>query len=342
MKTNRIEKQFLDRPWRFLPHTLAHYLSGGLWKPYDYLKLISHTITEAIAKGNGGLIISLPPRHGKSLLISHWIPVWLLENWPTQNIILSSYEADFAADWGRKVRNTIQEHQDKLTVRLSFDSTSASRWHSTKGGGMVTAGSGGPITGRGGSLIIVDDPHKNWQEAQSETFRQRIIDWFNSTLLTRCEPAATIIVVQTRWHQDDLSGYLLREHSDNWQEIRLPALAEVHENIPPYWEREIDEPLCPERYSKEELLGIKSALGSTMWASLYQQRPAPAGGSIFKIDWWKYYKEAPAFDFILQSWDTAFKATENASYSVCQTWGLAQNGYYLIHQFRGRVEYPQL
>lgn len=337
-----IQKQLLNNPWRFLPHTLAEYLSDGMWVPYRYLKFISDFITDAIAKGNGRIIISLPPRMGKSLLISHWVPVWFFENWPDQNIILTSYEADFAANWGRKVRNTIQENKDDLTVRLSPDSTSASRWNTTRGGGMLTAGAGGPITGRGGNLIIVDDPHKNWQEAQSETVRQRIIDWFNSTLYTRCEPGATIIIVQTRWHQEDLSGYLLKNHSDRWQEIRLPAIAEIHESISPYWEREVDEPLCPERYSKEDLLEIKLNIGNIMWAALYQQRPAPMEGSIFKIEWWKYYNDAPAFDLIIQSWDTAFKTTENASYTVCQTWGRAQDGYYLIDQYRGRVEYPEL
>src|SRR5512139_2252854 len=109
----------LDRYWRFLPHTLAEKLSGGTWKPYEYLKKISDLVVDSVARGNGRLIVSLPPRHGKSELISHWTPVWFFENWPKQNVILTSYEADFAATWGRKVRDTIQTHRDKLTVRVS-------------------------------------------------------------------------------------------------------------------------------------------------------------------------------------------------------------------------------
>lgn len=127
--------------------------------------MISHQVTEAIAKENGRIIVCLPPRHGKSELISHWIPVWFLNNWPEKNIILASYEADFAATWGRKVRDTINSNTDKLTVKVSSESSSAARWNTKQGGGMTTAGAGGPITGRGGNLIIVDDPIKNWQEA---------------------------------------------------------------------------------------------------------------------------------------------------------------------------------
>ena len=198
---------------------------------YFYLVMISNLITEAIANGNGRIIVLMPPRHGKSELISHYVPIWFLENWPNLNIILTSYEADFAASWGRKVRDTIQKHRNELSVRVSPASSSAARWNTTAGGGMITAGAGGAITGRGGNLIIVDDPIKNWLEAQSDTTRQRLLEWFYSTLYTRAEPDATIIIIQTRWHESDLAGDLIAKNTGEWQVIRFPALAETDDPI---------------------------------------------------------------------------------------------------------------
>jgi hypothetical protein len=143
---------------------------------------------------------------------------------------------------------------------------------------MVTAGIGGPITGRGGHVIIIDDPVKNWEQAMSESFRKKSIEWFNSTLYTRCEPGASIIVLMTLWHQEDLAGYLLSQHSDNWEEIRFPAIAEDNDILG----RLPGQALCPERYDEAVLEGIRASLGSRMFASLYQQRPSAEEGNIFK------------------------------------------------------------
>jgi predicted phage terminase large subunit-like protein len=335
---DRVILKALDRPWRFLPHTLAERLSGRKWKSYDYLKKISHLLVQAISTGNGRLTVSLPPRHGKSELLSHWAPVWFLENWPGANVILASYEADFAASWGRKVRDTIQANQKDLNVRISGASSSASRWSTTLGGGMITAGAGGPITGRGGDLIIVDDPIKNWAEAQSETVRKNLIDWFYSTLYTRADPGATIVVIQTRWHILDLAGELLARNPQEWKEVKLPAIAEISDPMG----REPGRALCPERYNEGELLKIKEVMGTMMFSALYQQSPAPPQGSIFHKEWWKYYEEEPEFRAIIQSWDCGYETREDSSYSVCQTWGVAENGFCLIHQFRNRLEYPDL
>jgi len=336
----KIEKlaNTLERAWRFFPHTLAEYLSRGMWHAYYYLVMISNLITEAIANGNGRIIVLMPPRHGKSELISHYVPVWFLENWPNQNIILSSYEADFAASWGRKVRDTIQKHRNELSVRVSSASSSAARWNTTSGGGMVTAGAGGAITGRGGNLIIVDDPIKNWLEAQSDTTRQRLLDWFYSTLYTRAEPDSTIIIIQTRWHESDLAGDIIAKNTREWQVIRFPALAEADDPLG----RKIDEALCPERYDRERLLKIKETTGTGIFEGLYQQHPAPPKGQIFNRNWWRFYDELPDLSVIIQSWDCGFETGSHNSYTVGQTWGMAKNGYYLIDQFRDRLEYTDL
>jgi hypothetical protein len=193
-----------------LPHTLAVHLSKGRWKPYPYLVKISHYIAEAVAQGNKKLIVTAPPRHGKSELCSQWTPIWFLSNWPDRHVLLASYGAELATKFGRWCRNTISEHEKELSVQISPDSSSVSRWHTTAGGSMVSLGAGGSVTGRGADLIIADDLIKNIADAQSPTIQKNLREWFKSTLFTRLEPGGCFILIQTRWTSDDLIGYLLK------------------------------------------------------------------------------------------------------------------------------------
>lgn len=218
------------------------------------------------------MIINWPPRNGKSFLVSKWTPLWFLDNMPNRNVILTAYEAGLAAEWGRKCRNEIERNQ-RIRITLSRDSSAAHRWNTPQGGGMITAGVGGPVTGHGGDLIIVDDPLKNWQDAYSFIVRNRTIEWFNSTLYSRCEPNATIIIVMQRWHEEDLTGYLINEHPDDWQVIRFPALAEENDALG----RVEGDPLCPRRYTREAMLAIRSACPQEVWESMYQQCPGSVG-----------------------------------------------------------------
>lgn len=593
--------------WKLLPHVFAAVMSDGAWLPFKYLVLISNIIVTAVAMGGGRIMISVPPRHGKSFFISQWVPAWFLANWPHLRVLLTTYEANFAATWGRRVRNIVREKGDRMGLRLADDSTASNNWMTDQEGGMVTAGVGGPITGKGADLAIVDDPHKNWQEAQSETTRRMIQEWFDSTFYTRLEPNATIVILHcmtgdtpvwmsdgtekylkdvrpgdmvatykngrlseskvenwinngpdkvftikttsgivvkanerhpflinekgvakwirvkdlhqgheiyrvnggsgkvrsakqvnvtnplgvedtaittimqsgglmasvrhlimlcrtlptnlnivmaslwsniikcmpskmdvvqfasatlpwrtihpvgekcyasitamipnksedfsattaisslndssqsgclkkpsdtsdfilekiesityvgiedvfdvqiaetenfianglpahnTRWHEDDLIGYLMREKMDDgWFHIRIPAIAE--DNDDPVGRKE-GEALCPQRYDTTALNRIKNNLSPMMWAALFQQRPAPMEGSVFLRKDWKYYKIPPHCKFVLQSWDTASKKKNKSAFTVCQTWGMSDNGVVLIDQWRDRVEYPQL
>jgi len=339
MGYDRVIDHLPPDPWKLLPHTFASVLSDGAWIAYRYLILISHVISLAIARGGGRILVSLPPRHGKSWFISQWVPAWFLANWPHKRVILTTYESTFAATWGRKVRNIIKEHGSRIGVSLADDSTAANNWSTDKEGGMMTAGVGGPITGKGMDLGIIDDPHKNWQEAQSQSTRKGIQEWFDSTFYTRAEPGATIIVLATRWNEDDLIGYLTTERAaDGWFHIVMPAIAEENDILG----RLEGEALCPERYDIDALVRIKANMTAMMWAALFQQRPAPAEGTIFLRERWKFYDRKPVFSFVLQSWDTATKKNYDAAFSVCQTWGISPFGVYLIDQFRERVQYPQL
>jgi predicted phage terminase large subunit-like protein len=326
-----------DEAWRALPCLLAERLTDGRFKRFPHIRFLSRQIGQAVMAGNARLIISMPPRHGKSWLTSLWTPVWFLGLSPEQNVILSSYEADFAASWGRHVRNAITEYSSELGIYLTEDSKAADRWNTPEGGGMITAGIGGAITGRGGNLIIVDDPVKNWEQAMSEVYRQKAIDWFDSTLYTRAEPGASIIILMTRWHQRDLAGYLINEHQVPWKEIRLPALAEENDPLG----REIGQALCPERFDAAALESIRGALGSQMWNALYQQRPSAQEGNIFKRQWWRFYRALPArFDVLIQSWDMAFKDKSTSDYVVGQLWGKVGANKYLIDQVRARMDFP--
>jgi len=322
-----------DDSWKDHLVTFAEYLSRGNWKPYRHLTYLAKEITKAIGPGSGRLIINMPPRHGKSTLASHWFPAWFLEAFPEQWVMLCSYEASIAADWGRRVRDTFNTRE--LWTNIRDDVRAANRWYTPEGGGMITAGVGGPIGGRGFHLGIIDDPFKNWEQAYSSTYRRHLLDWFQSTFYTRKEPNGSIVIIQTRWHENDLAGWLIKEHSDKWTEINLPALAEENDPIG----REQGEPLCSERYGKDELDRIREAVGSKVWSGLYQQRPAPAGGAIFKQEWIRYWETLPTVELQIQSWDAAFKDAKSSSYVVGQLWGKHGSDFYLLGQKRDRMDF---
>lgn len=353
----KINPSELDDLWKVFPHTLAQKLARGRWLPYPYLVYISEILAEEIGRGDARLIFELPPRHGKSELISVYTPTWFLEHFPRKGIILASYESDFAMKWGRRVRNQIDQSQDLLSVRISQDSSAAYRFDTTVGGAMVTAGIGGAMTGRGADLLIIDDPVKNQADAMSELKRENAIEWFRSTALTRLEPGGSVIILQTRWHEGDLAGWVQSE--GGYKVVRLPALAEENDPIG----RTEGEALCPERYDEKALAKIKVSIGTKWFNSLYQQSPLPDEGVKFKKDWIRYYKRDDlltpdkkriSFEMMAFSWDFTFDGKENNDWNVGQVWGFIENRAYLLFQYRqkatfieqrrmlinGTIEYP--
>lgn len=325
----------LEHGWRARLSTYAERMSGGKWKPTRFHRFIADVSQLSVAKGGARIIITSPPRHGKSELCSHWLPTWFLDWFPDKRVIITSYGDALASSFSRKVRDEIQLNERTIT-KARADSTAVNEWATDKGGGMIAAGVGGPVTGKGGDLIVVDDPHKSWEEALSPTRRQSVIDWFNSTLYTRAEPGASIIIVTTRWHEADLAGHLLKEHPNEWTEIRLPALAEEGDPMG----RGVGEPLCPERYTLVDLMAIKEAIPPLMWDALFQQRPTHIGGNIVKTDWWQHWDVLPdKFDLIVQTWDATFKKTEHGSFVVglllCVKWPLI----YIVDERRGRWDF---
>jgi predicted phage terminase large subunit-like protein len=204
---------------------------------------------------------------------------------------------------------------------------------------MMTAGVGGPLTGKGANLLLVDDPIKNAEEAASQTQRDKIWNWWTSTAYTRLEPDGIAVVVMTRWSEDDLVGRLLREAEhggEQWDVLSLPAFAEDGDLM----DRALDEPLWPERFDTAALERIRTAVGSYVWNALYQQRPAPAEGGMFKRNWWRFSRVLPErFDEVIQSWDFAFKETRTSDFVVGQVWGRKGADKFLLDQVRARTDF---
>lgn len=341
-KLSNLQSSYYDALRTVTPAHLAWTVSEGRWFPFEHLLYLNRKLVDVAAGRIKRLMVFMPPRHGKSELTSRYFPAWYLGTFPDKRIILASYEADFAATWGRKSRDLLEEYGPSLFgVTVSKASSAASRWDiEGHEGGMATAGVRGPITGKGANIAIIDDPVKNDQEAMSQTYRDATWDWYRATFSTRIQDNGAIILVMTRWHEDDLAGRLFKaqqEGGDRWEYVNLPALAEGNDVLG----REEGKPLCPILFTKETLEATKTRLGSYWWASLYQQRPSPAEGGIFKRNWWQYYRQVPGqFNEIIQSWDMAFKDTKTADFVVGQVWGRKAADKYLLDQVRGRMDFP--
>lgn len=244
------------------------------------------------------VIVTMPPRHGKSERVSKKFPAWHVGKNPNDEIILASYSIDLSRGFSRIARDTLTLHGDLFNTKVDEANKSAESW-GTDGyrGGVTAAGVGGSITGKGARIAIIDDPVKNAEEANSEVMREKVWDWYQSTLYTRLTPDGRIIVVMTRWHEDDLVGRLLKKEADDiregehvgerWTVINFPAFAETDD----YLGRNIGDPLWPEfGFTTERLLKIFKDVGPYVANALYQQRPSAAGGTIFKREYFKYFE----------------------------------------------------
>ncbi len=296
---------------------------------------------EAVERGEiNRLMVFMPPRHGKSELVSVRFPAWYLGRNPMKRVVGTSYSAELAQKFGRQARDILKDERYQKCfpkTRLKEDSKAANRWDIDNGGGYQAVGVGGSVTGFGGDLIMIDDPVKNMEEAMSETYRERVKEWYRSTLYTRLEKDGAIVLTLTRWHEDDLAGWLLEEMKnggDQWDILMLPAIAEEDEE-----HRKQGEPLWAEKYNLKSLNKMKVAIGSRVWNALYQQRPAPDSGTIFHREWWRFYEVLPQCDTYFQSWDFTFKDSDSSDFVVGQVWGVKGADRYLIDQFRERMDF---
>ncbi len=287
------------------------------------------------------LLISMPPRHGKSLLTTTIFPSWYLGRNPGNSVITASYGQDLADDFGRQVRGYVNDAYTQSAfpeLKIAEDSNSMKRFTTTAGGNYFAVGVGASITGRGANLLLIDDPIRNREDARSEVVLRTLQGWFSTVAYTRLAPGGAVVVIQTRWSHNDLIGWLLREHGDEgWDYLNMPAIAEVDGDG-----RKEGEALWPERFDLADLKSKRSILGGADFEALYQGRPTAEEGAVFQRAWWRQYIEIPNLKRIIQSWDTAFKTGSENDYSVCTTWGEAVDGFYLLHRFKKRIEFPEL
>lgn len=330
-----------------LPRIVEHVTGGGFHRR-DHLDALTGLLANAVEDVRKGksrfIVVSMPPGQGKSVTCSVALPLYVLAQHPTWNVAVVSSELTLATKFSRDARRDAED----VGVKLAPDSGQVTEWETTAGGGLLARGVGGSLTGRRVKALIIDDPIKNAVQAYSEVERESLGDWYQKVARTRLAPASLALLVMTRWHEDDLAARLLKA---GWEEFRLPALAETDDPIGRY----VGEPLLTpqavetieeanERWAKE-----REDVGTYTWAGLYQQRPAPAGGSIFNVD--NLQELAEPLDMEagtwITSWDLGFgtpdkKRKASTDYSVGTVWQALPDGRYVLHDLvRGRWEFTE-
>ena len=314
---------------------------NGMYKPLRHTQYLADRL-QAIADGEQKyIIVEMPPRHSKSMTITETFPSYFIGRNPNKRVIATAYSEGLARKFGRLNRNKLVEFGSEIfNIQMANDNSTATNWSvGDNAGGMVATGIGGSITGEGADLMIIDDPIKNNAEAQSETIRNKIWDEWETTLSTRLHKGASVIVVMTRWHEDDIVGRLLERSPYDWERIRMPAISEDDDDL---LGREVGEPLSIELGFDERWAELKKQeVGSKTWNALYQQRPSASEGNIFKREWWQYYEQAPRkFDRMIISWDLTFKGNDSNDYVVGQVWIKKGADKYLVEQVRGQMDFP--
>ncbi len=339
------------------------YLAG--WFHKDLCMRLERFLAAVVRKEEPRLMLFVPPRHGKSITCSQNFPAWAFGKYPELEFISTSYAETLQIDFSKKIQAMIRSEEYKVLfpgVVIPKNHEAVSRWQlatldgrgipKLTGGGLLAAGVGGPLTGRGGHIGLVDDPIKNAEEADSELIRNAIKNWYSSTFYTRMAPGGGILIIQTRWHDDDLSGWLMHEMAeavknaeddedwpidvDKWEVISYPAIATEDEK----W-RKKGEALHPERYSLNALLKKRRTMIPRHWSALYQQNPVTEEGAYFTNEMIRYYspEQRPALHDmdIYCAGDLAISKAETADYTVFEVVGLdINNNIWVLDVRRGR------
>jgi predicted phage terminase large subunit-like protein len=315
--------------------------------------------------GKDRICVNMPPRHGKSQLISIYFPAWFLGRNPDKKVLMVSHTTDLAVDFGRKVRNLIStpEYQAIFpTVQLASDSKSAGRWNTSAGGEYFACGVGSALAGRGAHLLLVDDPH-NEQDIISGNLDvfDKAYEWFTFGARTRLMPGGRIAIVQTRWHLDDLTGRVVRdmaqnELADKYEVVEFPAILEVESEVPDPKNRlltvhkTIEKPLWPEFFDLDALYRTKASMPVFQWNAQYQQKPTAEEAAMVKREWWKEWphEDPPSCEYIIMTLDAAAEKNNRADFTALTTWGVffheEENCYciILLNSIKRRLEFPEL
>ena len=316
--------------------------------------------------GKDRICVNIPPRHGKSQLVSIYFPAWFLGRNPNKKVMMVSHTTDLAVDFGRKVRNLIStpEYQTIFpTVKLALDSKSAGRWNTSAGGEYYACGIGSSIAGRGAHLLLIDDPHSE-QDVLSGNFDvfDKAYEWFTYGARTRLMPGGRVAIVQTRWHLDDLTGRVVRDmaqndQADQYEIVEFPAILEVTKNTTTKKRGKkvvetqmVEKPLWPEFFNLDALARTKASMPLFQWNAQYQQNPTAEEAALIKREWWKEWKEEnpPTCEYLIMSLDAAAETHNRADYTAITTWGVFLNeeenchAIILLNSIRQRVEFPEL
>ena len=325
------------------------------------LRVLDAAIVDAIEGRAPRLIFTMPPQEGKSQRVSRWTPLWALKRNPDLRIGLVSYADPLARRWGRSVRNLIQDHPE-LGLVVRGDTGAANEWQlAGYEGGMITAGIASSLTGRPVDLMIIDDPIKGREEADSEIMRENLRDFWAETASPRLNEGAPVIIIQTRWHEDDLAGQRIEDDPDGWRLINIPAQWDGS-NKHPKTKAEMGDPIGPREIGEYMISARgrtasgwdqrKKDAGSRGWAAVYQGRPAPAEGGILKRAWWRWYDTrrytmtpagvctAHGASAVAITVDAAFKDTKGSDFVVMQVWARRGARYWMLDQVRDRLDFP--
>lgn len=287
----------------------------------DHIATICETIERFLQSDRRGLAISMPPRHMKSTIGAECLPAWWLSNHPQGEVIIASYNQTQARKMARACRQRFDGDMHRMIfgkAEFSVDAADELQLRGKLNGrpSLIAAGVGAGLTGSGGDLVIIDDPVKDMEEAESETIRDKVYDWYTSVASTRLSPGGHIILIMTRWHHDDLAGRILRDDAENWDVLNLPAISDD------------GRALWPERFPVEDLMSKKAAMGSRVFEALYQGRPTPLEGGMFRRDWIRYGEPLGSRAYRCRYWDKA--ATHGGGDWTSGTLMSMQDGRYVI------------
>ena len=308
-------------------------------------KIIAEKL-ERVARGElKRLIINMAPRHTKSEFASFLFPAWMMGRNPRMKIIQATHTTELAVNFGRKTKNLIDNEEYKEIfpeVKLAADSKASGRWDTSSGGMYYAVGVGSNLAGRGGDLVIIDDPHSE-QTAMSNTGFDDAWDWYTGGPRQRLQPGGSIVLVQTRWSEKDMTGQLIRAMAkdplaDQWEIVELPA---IFDDGQPCW---------PEFWSLEDLTAVRASIPPSKWNAQYQQNPTGEENAIIPREWWCKWEQdnVPQLQFVIQSYDTAFSRRETSDYSAITTWGVFYPvegegpNLILLDSKKGRWDFPEL
>ncbi|WP_335948449.1 phage terminase large subunit [Salipiger bermudensis] len=335
----------------YTQRAFAELREGAEFHTGYHIRAICHHLQQFAQGKTQRLMILMPPRHLKSTTVSVAFTAWMMGRNPGVRIMAASYGSDLAENFGRETRKLIEApwHRDVFpTLELDRRRATASELRTTRNGARYATSVGGSVTGKGGDIVIIDDPMKA-EDAQSETMRDKAHDWYRGTTVSRLDDpkSGAIIVVAQRLHEDDLPGRLIP--SGDWTVLELPAIETRRRPIAlgdgMQWTRDPGEALLPEHMDRPEYERIKREIGLAAFAAQYQQTPSSTGGIIVRPEWFGTYSGKPhrnRYEGVIQSWDTAAVPGESNDYSVCTTWGLLGNHIDLLDVHRGQHIYPEM